>query len=288
MRGKLSQAIKTPFASAPGIVLFALVVSLAGLTVGCEEKIDPNDFGRKGDDSGSGWSMPWKSSRGKNAPFEWPAKTENPQVEIKISSDGDAVTGRITIELMPDLAPKTVEQFLAWVDSDFYMGTTFHRVVDGFMIQGGDPNSRDRLPRNDGKGGPGFLLEDEFSRAPFERGVVGMGNKGRPDSAGSQFFIMLADQPSLNGRYTVIGRVAAGMETVDAIARVETDKFGRWGPKDRPKRNVVMTKLTKKAKATGPDEAMAGAGASSEGASSDASGAAATRQDAEFAQSPRE
>ncbi len=153
--------------------------------------------------------------------------------------------GDIVIELDEEKAPKTSENFLQYVNDGFFDGTIFHRVIDGFMIQGGDPRSRDRNPRNDGTGGPGFALDDEFSSAPFVRGVVGMGNKGRANSTGSQFFIVQQDQPSLAGRYTAVGRVRRGMELVDAIARVETDKVGRWGPRDRPIENVVMKKVVR-------------------------------------------
>ena len=256
MARKLSHALARPlaFGSAFGLVLFSALA--------CQERVDLDEFG-EAIEEGSGWQMPWKTSRGKHAPFTWPESEDHPVVEIKIASDRDTVSGRIRVELFPELAPNTTAQFLEWVENDFYMGTTFHRVIDGFMIQGGDPNSRDRLPSNDGQGGPGFALKDEFSRAPFVRGVVGMGNKGRPDSAGSQFFIMHGDQPSLKGRYTVIGRVIEGMEVVDAITQTEIDKVGRWGPKDRPKRNIVMTQLTRVKTPAKTAEGDAGGGSES-------------------------
>jgi len=151
--------------------------------------------------------------------------------------------GEFEITLFGNDAPLTVENFVNLARAEFYDGTTFHRVIKGFMIQGGDPNSRDKNPSNDGKGGPGFTLNDEFSDAPFLRGVVAMGNTGYENSTGSQFFIMQADDPSLAGRYTVIGRVQAGMEVVDAIVEVEVDQSGRWGPRDRPIESVVMKRV---------------------------------------------
>ena len=190
-----------------------------------------------------------------DAPFAWPDDPDPPVVRIEV--EGPEIEGAIEIELMAALAPKTVAQVLEWADAGFYDGTTFHRVIEGFMVQGGDPKSRDRIPGNDGQGGPGFTLPDEFSDAPYLRGVVGMGNQGRKDSSGSQFFIMHADHRDLDGRYTAIGRVRSGMEIVDAMVRVEIDKVGRWGPKDRPIENVVMRRV-RRVEARNGSEARAG------------------------------
>ena len=176
-----------------------------------------------------------------NGDFEWPDDPSHPILTLSIESDRE--TGTIAIELMPELAPATVAHVIALAKEGFYDGTTFHRVIPGFMIQGGDPNSRDRDPNNDGMGISDTRLNDEFGPAPFVRGVVGMGNTGRPNSSGSQFFIMHADNRSLDGRYTVIGRVVSGMDVVDAITRVPIDRIGRWGPKDRPMENVVMKRV---------------------------------------------
>jgi peptidyl-prolyl cis-trans isomerase B (cyclophilin B) len=148
--------------------------------------------------------------------------------------------GEIRLELYSDKAPATVANFKKLAREGFYDGTTFHRVKPGFMIQGGDPNSRDRDPRNDGKGGPGYTIPDEFNDVSLVRGVVAMARRKAPNSAGSQFFIVRTDASRLDGRYTAFGRVVAGLEVVDAIAAVERDKFGRWGPRDRPLENVVM------------------------------------------------
>jgi len=178
---------------------------------------------------------------GASSSFDWPQDPGHPAIRIELT--GAAGEGVIEIELMPELAPQTVEQILAWADEGYFDGTTFHRVIKDFMIQGGDPNSRDEIPTNDGLGGPGFVLDDEFTAAPFVRGVVGMGNTGRRNSAGSQFFIMQADQRNLDGAYTVIGRVRSGIEMVDAVVDVEIDKVGRWGPMSRPIENVVMARV---------------------------------------------
>jgi cyclophilin family peptidyl-prolyl cis-trans isomerase len=142
--------------------------------------------------------------------------------------------GEIRIELLAKLAPGTVANFAKLAGEGFYDGTSFHRVIPGFMIQGGDPNTRDKDPRNDGTGGPSYTISDEFNGLSHARGVVSMANKGRPDTAGSQFFIVHRDSPHLDGSYTAFGRVAEGMDVVDAITALELDKYGRYGPRDRP------------------------------------------------------
>ena len=151
--------------------------------------------------------------------------------------------GEIRIELLRELAPATVENFIKLASEKFYDGTTFHRVIPGFMIQGGDPNSRNRDPRDDGKGGPGYTIEDEFSEVSHVRGMVSMANTGRPRSGGCQFFIVVADTPHLDGAYSLFGRVIEGMEVADRIVAVERDLYGRHGPKDRPLENVVITSI---------------------------------------------
>jgi cyclophilin family peptidyl-prolyl cis-trans isomerase len=142
--------------------------------------------------------------------------------------------GTIRIELLPELAPQAVARFEELAGRGSYDGTYFHRVIPGFMIQGGDPFTRNADPRDDGKGGMGAYLEDEFSDTPHVRGTVAMANKGFPDSGNSQFFIVHQDSSQLDGRFSIFGRVVEGMETVDAIAALEIDTFGRYGPPDRP------------------------------------------------------
>ena len=131
--------------------------------------------------------------------------------------------GKIKIELYPDKAPNTVYNFIALANSGFYDGLIFHRVIKGFMIQGGDPAGV-------GTGGPGYCIKGEFSLNGFkgndikhERGVISMARAQNPNSAGSQFFIMHANASYLDGQYAAFGRVIEGMETVDEIASVATD-----------------------------------------------------------------
>jgi peptidyl-prolyl cis-trans isomerase B (cyclophilin B) len=177
------------------------------------------------------------SGCGREAPAEDPAASaparasEGPH-ELAVLAIRDL--GEIRIELLPELAPVTVESWKQLAAKGFFDGTSFHRVIPGFMIQGGDPNTRNQDPRDDGQGGPSFTLPDEFSGYPLRRGTVAMAHKGQPHTAGSQFFILHGDAPHLDGKYTVFGRVAEGMDVVDAITRLEIDKYGRFGPRDRP------------------------------------------------------
>jgi len=161
----------------------------------------------------------------------------DPEVAV-ISVEGH---GEMVMELLPGVAPKTVENFKKLVREGFYDGTTFHRVVPGFMIQGGDPNTKDRDPRNDGLGGPGYRIEAEFNGTPHLRGVVSMARKASPDTAGSQFFIVVEDSPHLDRQYTAFGRLVSGIEVADKIVAVPRDQYGRHGPPNRPLDDVVMT-----------------------------------------------
>ncbi|MCB1174517.1 MAG: peptidylprolyl isomerase [Leptospiraceae bacterium] len=143
--------------------------------------------------------------------------------------------GTIKIKFFPDLAPKHVDSFLKLAREGFYNGTTFHRVIPGFMIQGGDPNSKD--PNNramHGTGGPGYSIPAEFSNKAHTRGIVSAARSQDPNSAGSQFFICVADAPHLNGQYTVFGEVIEGMDVVDKIVAEERDN------RDNPITPVAM------------------------------------------------
>ncbi|TVS00489.1 MAG: peptidylprolyl isomerase [Rhodospirillales bacterium] len=142
----------------------------------------------------------------------------------------DLADGRVIIEMRPELAPQHVARIRELAREGFYDGLTFHRVIDGFMAQTGDP-------RGDGTGGSGQKLAAEFSRAPFVRGTVGMARAQDPNSADSQFFIMLAPAPHLNGQYTVWGRVVEGMQHVDAIRKGDPRSNGVV---DNPDRIVRM------------------------------------------------
>ncbi len=150
--------------------------------------------------------------------------------------------GKMVIEFYDKDAPKTVANFKKLAKEGFYNGTTFHRVIPGFMIQGGDPNSKDADRSNDGTGGPGYTVEAEIKRE-HKRGTVAtarLGDQGNPEkrSSGSQFFINVKDNTFLNGGYTVFGNVIAGMDVADKIVAVPRD--GRDNPNDKVEMKVSL------------------------------------------------
>ncbi len=134
----------------------------------------------------------------------------------------DTNQGTFRIELFEDKAPKTTGNFIRLAEKGFYDGLTFHRVIEGFMIQGG-------CPKGDGTGGPGYTIEDEFvdDLKHDSEGVLSMANTGMPNTGGSQFFITLAPTPWLDGKHAVFGKVTGGMEVVREIGRVSTDSMDR-------------------------------------------------------------
>ena len=149
--------------------------------------------------------------------------------------------GDIKVEFYPEHAPKTVDNFRELAKKGFYDGLIFHRIVPNFVIQGGDPNTRNVKNRNGwGTGGPGWNLKAEFNKNKHSRGALSMARSQDPDSAGSQFFIVLKDSNFLDGQYTVFGRVILGMDVVDKIASLKTDS--RDAPVDTEK--AKMTKVT--------------------------------------------
>lgn len=156
----------------------------------------------------------------------------NPIVTFELNN-GDIIKA----ELYPDIAPNTVANFISLVNKGFYDGLIFHRVIKGFMIQGG-------CPEGTGMGGPGYSIKGEFARNGFvnelkhTEGVLSMARAYHPDSAGSQFFIMHKDSPHLDGEYAAFGKVIEGMENVNKIAESATDYM------DKPLENVIMKKVT--------------------------------------------
>jgi cyclophilin family peptidyl-prolyl cis-trans isomerase len=132
--------------------------------------------------------------------------------------------GEIKVEFYPEHAPKAVENFRKLANRTFYDGLIFHRIVPNFVIQGGDPNTRDVNNRSRwGSGGPGWTIKAEFNKNKHSRGAISMARSQDPDSAGSQFFIVLKDSNFLDGQYTVFGKVISGMDIVDKIASLKTD-----------------------------------------------------------------
>ncbi len=159
------------------------------------------------------------------------SKTANPIVKIEMENGQT-----MEVELYPEVAPKTVENFLTLVNDGFYNGLIFHRVIPGFMIQGG-------CPQGSGMGGPGHTIKGEFSGngivndLKHVKGVISMARSGMPDSAGSQFFIMVDDAPFLDGQYAAFGKVISGIETADAIVAVARDRS------DKPREDQVIKKI---------------------------------------------
>lgn len=167
-----------------------------------------------------------------NYPFEILAKDTKVNATIKIKDKGE-----IKLELYPDVAPVSVSNFVYLSEKGFYDGLIFHRVINGFMIQGGDPEGI-------GIGGPGYSIEGEFAAngvkndISHERGVLSMARSQNYNSAGSQFFIMHADGTYLDGQYAAFGRVTEGIEVVDMVASTQTDS------QDRPVEDVVIESIT--------------------------------------------
>ena len=159
-------------------------------------------------------------------------ENKNPIVTFEMEN-GDVFKA----ELYPEIAPNTVKNFISLVNHNFYDGVIFHRVIKGFMIQGGDPEGI-------GIGGPGYAIKGEFAANGFEnnlkhdRGVLSMARSMVPDSAGSQFFVMHKDSPHLDGQYAAFGRVIEGIEIIDKIAEAKTNR------QDKPKKDQKIEKVT--------------------------------------------
>lgn len=205
------------------IVLFTVIfiVFATGCTKKPENQVDPTPEVKE------------EVEPAKKIKTEKGANDKNPLVTVEME-DGSI----IKVELYPEIAPNTVRNFVSLIQSGYYDGLIFHRVIEGFMIQGGDPDGI-------GTGGPGYSIAGEFSNNEFtntlkhERGVISMARgSGQPDSAGSQFFIMVVDNASLDGEYATFGKVTKGIEIVDEIVSVEVDED------DRPKKIQKMQKVT--------------------------------------------
>ncbi len=157
---------------------------------------------------------------------------QNPIVTIEVASGG-----KMLAELYSDKAPNTVNNFISLIKQGYYDGVIFHRVIPGFMIQGGDPDGT-------GTGGPGYCIKGEFSQNRFpndlvhDRGVLSMARTMIPDSGGSQFFIMVEKSPHLDGQYAAFGKIVEGMDVADAIVNTKRDRS------DRPLQEQKMTKVT--------------------------------------------
>ncbi|SHH50072.1 peptidylprolyl isomerase [Clostridium grantii] len=185
--------------------------------VGCTDKTSNNSTVNNNDNSS-----------------ETPLEFNGPKPIVTIILNDDS---QMTLELYPEIAPNTVNNFISLINKKYYDGIIFHRVIEGFMIQGGDPTGT-------GTGGPGYSIDGEFSSNKFQndlkhtRGVISMARSGDPNSAGSQFFIMHEDYPSLDGEYAAFGKLIEGFEVLDRIATVEKDS------KDKPIEDIVMKTIS--------------------------------------------
>ncbi len=160
------------------------------------------------------------------------------RARIAVTVKGEPI-GEIVLKFYPDVAPNHVKNFLKLAKEKFYDGTTFHRVIPGFMIQGGDPNSKNPDRATHGMGGPGHRVNAEFNSKPHQRGVLSMARANDPNSAGSQFFICVGDSNFLDWKYTAFGEVVTGMEVADRIVGVQRD--GRDNPLERVEMKVTVT-----------------------------------------------
>jgi len=177
---------------------------------------------------GCSQDAPEPSAPAENAP----SSASSPQtIEVAVLH---TTQGKIVVRFFPDKAPEHVCNFLTHARAGFYEGTYFHRVLPGFMIQGGDSNTRDDDPNNDGMGGysykgTGTYLKAEFSKLHHDRGILSMARMKSPDSAGSQFFIMVAANRGLDGQYTIFGKVVQGMDVVDRIVSQPGQRLAAGG-----------------------------------------------------------
>src|SRR5216117_4196651 len=164
----------------------------------------------------------------------------NPSSEVAVIKTSE---GEMVIEFWTDAAPKTVENFKKLARSGFYDGTTFHRIVKGFMIQGGDPNSKDPAKENSfGQGGPGYKIKAEFNDHPHDPGVISMARSADPDSAGSQFFICLAPIHRLDHQYTTFGKLIKGEDVLEKIGNTPFERNAQ-GEMSKPTKRITINKI---------------------------------------------
>lgn len=221
------------------LLLFTVIIAFLAVA-GCSPTAENADGGQteksKTDSTAEEHEEPSEEEQSSKKPKAYPLPEENPIVTITMENDK-----QIILELFPEIAPNTVANFVSLVEDGFYDGLIFHRVIPGFMIQGGDPNGN-------GIGGPGYSIYGEFTSNGFEnplnheRGVISMARTMDPNSAGSQFFIMVEDSPHLDGEYAAFGKVIEGMEVVDEIVSVDTDASDKPVEDQRMKTVTIDTK----------------------------------------------
>lgn len=214
----------------------AILLTFAIMTSGCGKKEEVKDKPKTEEKKIDTVKQQTPPTEIKKDSLKKADETSDAKQEVKSTGNImkiETTMGIIKIKLLPDKAPKTVEQIKGLVNKGFYNGIIFHRVIAGFMIQGGDPTGT-------GTQGSGKTIPDEFGNGlkHDKKGVVAMANTGRPNSQDSQFFITLAPQPHLDGKYTIFGEVVSGMDVVEKIGKVKT------GPNDKPVEDVKMKTVT--------------------------------------------
>ena len=176
---------------------------------------------------------------GAAAPAEKKAPASADEVAVIKTSAGDMV-----LEFWPDVAPKTVENFKTLAKKGFYDGTAFHRIMKGFMIQGGDPNTKDPAKESTyGTGGPGYMIKAEFNDRPHVRGVISMARSANPDSAGSQFFLCHGEASFLDHKYTAFGKLIRGDDVLDKIANTPVGPNPMSGEPSKPTTRVEVLSI---------------------------------------------
>ncbi|CAM3506520.1 peptidylprolyl isomerase [Paenibacillus lupini] len=212
----------------PLLVLLTAAVLVVIAGCGGGSKTSTNTNNTSGSNASNATATPTPESTKAPKPDKLLGSEKHPVVTVEMDNGKT-----FKVELYPEIAPNTVNNFVSLVQKGFYDGTIFHRVIPGFMIQGGDPEGT-------GMGGPGYAIKGEFTSNDFQndllhtRGVISMARSGDPDSGGSQFFVMVADAPSLDGEYASFGEVIEGMETVDEIVNQETLKTGEGSTPVKP------------------------------------------------------
>jgi peptidyl-prolyl cis-trans isomerase B (cyclophilin B) len=210
-----------------GVFITALAISAGMVLFGCEKKQEAPKPVVESSVTPTAAATTSAPAKPEKSMIKKPATAKSTKQEKKKMPTTKAIIetkfGNITLKFFPDTAPGHVKNFIDLAKKGFYDGTTFHRVIPGFMIQGGDPNSKNPDKRAHGTGGPGYTIKAEFNERPHKRGTLSMARSANPDSAGSQFFICVKDAPSLDRQYTVFGEVESGMEAVDKIVSQPRD-----------------------------------------------------------------
>jgi peptidyl-prolyl cis-trans isomerase B (cyclophilin B) len=229
-----------------GVFIGVLTLSVGMVLFGCEKKSEAPKPAVESAVTPTAQATTPAPVKPEKPMMQKPAAAKSKKQETKKMTTTKAIIetkfGNITLKFFPETAPGHVKNFIDLAKKGLYDGTTFHRVIPGFMIQGGDPNSKNPDKRTHGTGGPGYTIKAEFSERPHKRGTLSMARSANPDSAGSQFFICVKDAPSLDRQYTVFGEVESGMEAVDKIVSQPRDASDNPNERTEMKVKIVEEK----------------------------------------------